>query len=180
MKLLGIFTTFILLTSCQDLRKDKQIQSVDKLATEVETIQKEYLDKKNDTIGRLIPLVMDVEFRIRRNFVSDTIAKVLGVKINAYKQVRKRVKPLGKMYVQLDKGTKEELETLKKLKSDIESDLGEHAKYQEYINFEKKKVGQLAMVLEQMIIDQNYCIETFNKYHQELNDFSWTLIKNKK
>lgn len=179
MKIIGIISIVLLLFSCQDLRKEKQLKEIAALQTEVNEIREKYLSEKVDTLGLMAQRVMDVEFRIRSNFVSDTIAKVLGVKINAYKMVRKRVRPLGRAFNQLDKGTKEESETLKKLKSDIENDLGERAKYDEFITFEKKKVEQLKIVEEEMLTLKKYCFENFKKYHEELSAFSWTLIKDK-
>lgn len=180
MKIIGLISVVLLLFSCQDIKKEKQLKEIEALEIEVKQLRENYLSQKIDSLGKMTQQVMDVEFRIRNNFVSDTIATVLGVKINAYKMVRKKSRPLGRAYNQLDKGTTEELETLKKLKTDIEKGLGERAKYDEFITFEKKKVEQLKLVYDEMLILNNYCLDNFKKYHDELNAFSWSLIKNKK
>lgn len=167
--------SLLLAVSCQDVRKKTQLEKLTALESEVYDLQKEFEEKKVDTIGRLSGEVMDVEFRIRNFYVSDTINRDLGVKINAYKSIRKRIKPLVKMYAQIQGGCHEEIKSLAQLKKDIESGAGEKERYDEYLEFEQKKVDQLKAVFEEALKEQQSILETFEKYHAELKAFSMTL-----
>lgn len=177
--LFALVLTSIVLFSCQDLKKDAQLKKITALKESVTTIQTDFNKNKVDTLNRVISSVFDVEFRIRRNYKSDTINTELGKKVNAYKMIRKRLKPIAGNYIKLEKGTKEELEALTKLEKDIQNNSGDKAKYDEYITFEEDKVEQLKMVLSETIENQNNCLKTFKELHKELNDFSWSLVNKK-
>lgn len=176
MKYLIMITVVALsLYSCQNETKKKQLSQVDQLIKTTDSIRTVFIETKNDSIMHYITTVMDVEFRIRRSYKMDSINEDFVKKMNDYKQVRKKLKPVIKIQGQLNAGTVEELATLHKLKADIEKGAGERAKYDEYLSYEKNKIADLMVVLEEMIAVQTKQIATFNRYHQELYDFSMTL-----
>ena len=171
---------FFTLIACQDLKKDKQITEVTKLEERVNHVKNENDKKFDRTIGKIIASVMDVEFRIRRNYFSDTIDNALAKKVNEYKMIRKNLRPVGKMFGQIGKGTKEELETLKKLKTDIQNGAGDESKYDENIQFEADKVGKLESILKEMVDNQKKCLDTYKRLHDEMNAFSLELVEKNK
>lgn len=176
MKYLIMLSVFALnLSSCQNKTKTKQLAQVNQLIKTTDSIRTVFIENKNDSIMHYITKVMDVESRIRRSYKSDTINLVFGKKMNAYKQVRKKLKPIINMNHQVEAGALEELAVLKKLKKDIEGGLGDRTKYTDYIQFEKKKIEQIATITKEIIDVQTKQIATFNRYHQELYDFSMTL-----
>lgn len=182
MRKIGILALLciILLYACQDIKKDTQIASIKQYEKTVDSIRRVFYENKNDSIGKIINAIMFVEVRIKNNYVSDTINRELGKKINAYKMVRKKLKPIGKLYSQLEKGTLEEKASLSKLKEDIEKNAGNKAKYDEYIAFEKKQVNQLQLVLKQLVDEQNECLKTYHELHPEMYEFSMSLLPKKK
>lgn len=173
--LIMIFAVALSLYSCQNETKKKQLAQVNQLIKTTDSIRTVFIETKNDSIMHYITTVMDVEFRIRRSYKADTINEDFVKKMNDYKQVRKKLKPVINMHGQLNAGTVEELATLNKLKTDIEKGAGERAKYDEYLSYEKNKISDLLVVLKEMINVQTKQIATFNRYHQELYDFSMTL-----
>jgi hypothetical protein len=178
--MLGLIIALTTLISCQDLKKEEQLKQVNSLIASSDSIQKTFVKNANDSIGKIITAVMDVELRIKNNYFSDTIDKNLARKVNTYKMIRKKLKPLGKRYTQIPEGCKEELIALNQLKKDIENGAGERGKYDEFIKFERNKVEQLRKLLEEFTNTQNEAISNFNKYHQEMYDFSISLINKKK
>jgi hypothetical protein len=177
MKYILIIIVSLSLFSCQDMKKEKQIAQVSQLIKTVDSIQTVFLAKRNDSISKIINAVFTVELRIKKNYYSDTVNVELGKKINEYKMVRKRLKPVGKQFSQINDGVLEEQNVLINLKKDIETNAGEKGKYDEYITFESKKVGQLKQVLTEMLVAQEKCVSTFNRLHPEMNNFSLSLIK---
>jgi hypothetical protein len=172
-----LFST--LLFSCQDIKKEKQIATINSLLKTIDSIEHEFKKNSNDSIGKIITSVMNVELRIKNNYVSDTIDKAFAKKINAYKMVRKKLKPIGKKYSQITDSCKEEKLSLNTLKKDIENNAGDESKYDEYIKFEANKVKQIKMILDDFITGQNSAISTYYELHDELNDFSMSLISKK-
>jgi hypothetical protein len=168
---------FFTLIACQDLKRDKQISEITKLEERVEKVQIENDKKFDRNIGKIIASVMDVEFRIRRNYFSDTIDNALADKVNKYKMIRKNLRPVGKMFGQLQKGTEEELKTLKSLKTDIQNGAGDESKYDENIKFETDKVIQLESILKDMLDNQKVCLDNYALLHNELYAFSFELVK---
>lgn len=165
----------LILYSCQNETKKTKLAQVDQLIKTTDSIRTVFIETKNDSILYYITTVMDVEFRIRRSYKMDSINEDFVKKMNDYKQVRKKLKPMIKLHGQLNAGTVEELATLNKLKTDIENGVGERSKYDSYISYEKNKIADLRIVLKEMIDVQTKQIATFNRYHQELYDFSMTL-----
>jgi hypothetical protein len=178
--IIGLIISLTALTSCQDLKKEEQLKKVNQLIATSDSIQKTFTATANDSIGKIITAVMDVELRIKNNYFSDTIDKNLARKVNTYKMIRKKLKPLGKRYNQIPDGCKEELIALDKLKKDIENGAGERGKYDEYLKFEENKVNQLKTLLDEFAKTQEEAISNFNKYHQEMYDFSISLLNKKK
>jgi hypothetical protein len=177
MKIYISLLSILFLLSCQDLKKDEQITKLNALQKTNDSIREVFYKNKIDTIDNIIFKVREVEFRIKHNYVSDTIDRQKADKINEYKTVRKKLKHAGKYYNQLERGTKEESETLKKLKTDIESGAGEIKKYDEYISFERNKVNQLNLILKDYVSSQSESLISFNKLHSELTAFSLSLLK---
>jgi hypothetical protein len=170
------FLLFVtLLFSCQDKKKEQQLEKVVGLINTTDSIRTIFIENRNDSLMYYIQQVMDVEFRIRRSYNSDTIDVELSKKMNAYKMVRKKLKPILKNNAKMETGTLEELATLKKLKSDIENGAGNRSKYETYIAHEQNKVNQLKLVLNEIIETQEKEIKVFNDLHKELYEFSMQL-----
>ena len=166
---------FAIFYSCQDKSKETQIKEVESLIKTNDSIRAVFIETRVDTLMKYITKIMDVEFRIRRSYVPDTIDVTFAKKLDDYKMVRKKLKPMLKYYSKMDLGTKEEYNALKKLKKDIENGSGDRSKYAEYVIFEQKKVEQLNEVLKDIIKTQKEQFDIFNRYHKELYDFSMSL-----
>jgi hypothetical protein len=170
-----VFSILLALLSCQNETQKLHLKQVDQLIKTTDSIRTVFIENKNDSIMYYISKVMDVEFRIRRSYKTDTINETFARKLDDYKQVRKKLKPVLKLIGQLEAGTVEELATLQKLKKDIESGAGDRSKYNDYLLFEQDKINDLNMVLKEIIDVQEKQLAVFNRHHQELYDFSMTL-----
>jgi hypothetical protein len=174
-KLFFLVAILVALFSCQNETQTIHLKQVDQLIKTTDSIRTVLIENKNDSIMYYISKVMDVEFRIRRSYNSDTINDTFARKLDEYKLVRKKLKPVLKMIGQLEAGTVEELATLQKLKQDIESGAGERLKYNDYLLFEQNKIDELKVILKEIIDVQEKQLAVFNRHHQELYDFSMTL-----
>lgn len=167
----------ILLFSCSDLKKDEQLQRISKLEQRLTEIEKTRIKNEIDTLTALKIATNAVEIRIKNYLVLDTINLVLGKKMDAYKIMRRNLKPLGKQNSQVKSAIREERRTLKALKVDIENGSGSRDKYESYLLFEKNKINQVDVLLKEYLRLRNETLETFRKLHPELNQLSLDLLR---
>lgn len=178
MKYIVFLVISLSLLSCQDLKKEEQVKAINSLEHEVDSIHRICLAHKNDSIEKIIESVREVEMRIRSGYRADTIERELGEKLNAYKTVRKKLKPIGRLYAQLERAAKEEKKALEQLKRDIEHAAGDKGKYDENIRFEREKTTQLKQTLSNMMAELRQCFETYALLHDEIYNYSLNLSVN--
>ena len=167
----------ILLFSCSDLKKDEQLKRISKLEKGLTLIENDRLKNEIDTLTALKIATNAVEIRIKNYLVLDTIDLVLGKKMDAYKIMRRSLKPLGKQNVQLKQAIREEQKSLRDLKTDIENGSGSRDKYESYILFEKNKINQLQTLLDEYLRQKQETLATYRKLHPELNQLSLDLVR---
>ena len=109
----------------------------------------------------------------------DKVDMELGRKMDAYKRMRRALKPLGEAFKKVKKGIEEEREALKNLYSDIENGYGERAKYEEYLAFESDKITKISVLLNDYIEQKEVIFKTYSKLHDELYTFSMSLLEKK-
>jgi hypothetical protein len=170
-------TCGILFFSCSDLKKDEQLKRISTLEKRILLIENERTVNEIDTLTALKIATNAVEIRIKNYLVLDTINLVLGKKMDAYKMMRRSLKPLGKQNSQLKQAIREEQKTLKALRSDIENGSGSRDKYESYILFEKNKLNQLQILLDEYLRLKNETMATYRELHPELNQLSLDLVR---
>jgi hypothetical protein len=85
--------------------------------------------------------------------------------------------PIWKQFSQLKDGIKEESRTLKNLRKDIEAGVGDRASYEQYLLFEKNKVTQLDVLLQDYLRLKKETLQTYQSLHKDLNLFSLELLR---
>jgi len=170
-------TCCLLLFSCADLKKDEQLKRISKLEKTLDTIHQDREKNEIDTLTALKTSTNAVEIRIKTYLVLDTINLVLGKKMDAYKIMRRNLKPLGKQNSQLKTAILEERKTLKNLRVDIENGSGSRDKYESYILFEKNKIKQIQILFEEYLRLKNETLNTYRELHDELNQLSLALLR---
>lgn len=179
MKYFLFILSIIALSSCSDLNKGKQLESIDKMNVSLDSIQTVLFQHEIDTIAALGVAANTLELRIKNNYYADTIDMALGKKMDAYKVMRRTFGPMGRSFSVIKNGVLSEKEVLKNLKSDIENGYGERKKYDEHIQFEEGKVDQLRSLLKEYVTEKEKTMKTFFELHDELNTFSLELLKKK-
>ena len=167
-----IFALLLLIVSCSDFDQENQEKSVSTLSEQVKTFKKEFDAIKIDSISGLKLSTYEVERRIKQNYYSDTIDILFGQKMDDFKRMRRMLGPLGKEQGRLKNSINEELIQLTKLHSDISKGYGKRESYNEYIQFEKNKVTQIAVLYDEYVKMRAQFLEMYNDLYIELNTFS--------
>lgn len=171
----GIVVLF--LSSCMDLKTSEQLEAIESMNQTIDSLEAVFNENKVDTVANISLSAYGVENRIKNNYQSDTINMELGKKMDAFKVMRRNLKPLGKALSIIPTSIEEERKKLDELQTDIENGNGEREKYDEYISFEKDKVNQLKTLVTEYIQVKDESIKTFNDLFEELNAFSMSLLK---
>lgn len=166
-----VYTCF----SCSDIKKDAQQAQVKNLNNKVSQIDREFKKIQIDTLSAIKSSTYQVETRIKKNYHSDTVDVVFGKKMDDYKRMRRILGQLGKSGAQLNQSIKEEKAQLIKLQSDIEQGFGKRELYNDYIRFEKNKVGQIGILLEDYKNVKHDFMNIYSELHVELLNYSMTL-----
>ena len=177
MRLLFFVALIGLFTSCADLQKKEQLAKIDVMNQTLDSLEKELITQKIDTLPELKLSTSTVELRIKQNLFMDKVDIELGKKMDAYKRMRRALGPLGKAYGKVNKSVLEIREAIKNLSSDIENGYGERNKYDEYITFEKDKITKITILLNDYKEQKESVFKTYFELHNELYTFSMELLK---
>lgn len=143
-RLIVLFAVIGLLAACSDLEKEQQIKRVQQEQKKLAQLTKKLEDKRIQDISTFKVNTMQTELKIKQNLYLDTINLELAQQLDAFKVMRRSIKPLMKQYHKIKAGIREEKAVLKLLSQDIEQGRGERQRYDEFIQFEHNKVEQLA------------------------------------
>ena len=172
---IGICALF--LSSCMDLKTSKQLEAIESMNQTIDSLETVFNDNKLDSVAKISLNAYGVENRIKNNYNSDTINMELGRKMDAFKVMRRNLKPLGKALTIIPTSIAEERVKLKELQADIENGNNKREKYDEYVSFEKAKVDQLKTLVSEYVQIKESSLKTYNELYEELNDFSMSLLK---
>lgn len=167
----------ISLTSCMDIEASKHLDKIAALNQTVDSVEAVFNEHKMDSIAAISLSAYTIENRVKRNYTADTIDMALGRKMDAFKVMRRNLKPLGKAQSAIPTSIEEERAKLKELKNDIENGDGEREKYAEFVAFEEAKVSQLRALLKDYVTTKESVVSTYKELHDELNNFSLSLLQ---
>ena len=180
MKWIFILSILFSLYSCSDLKKSKQLASIDTMSSSLDSIQQILDANEIDTIAALTVATMTVELRIKNNYYADTIDMALGKKMDAFKLMRRKIPKLGTTFNTIKTGVKDQKVALTNLKKDIENGNGDRKKYAEYVAFEEGKTQQLRVLLTDYVVEKEKTMTDFDSLYPEMNAFSLSLLNKKK
>lgn len=173
-----IIAFFLAITaSCTDINESRQLEQIEAMNKSIDSIQEAMKNNPLDSGVHYATMAEEVEYRIRNNYFSDTINMELGRKMDKYKVMRRKFKPLRFSYKNVLKGCDEIKESLRQLKHDIENGDGERQKYDEFLNFEQEKVEQMKALSYEYAELKKTTLETYFELHDELKAFSFELEK---
>lgn len=167
----------LFLTSCMDLETSTRLERIEAMERTIDSVEVVFKEHKLDSMSVLSIRAYDVENRIKKNYIADTIDMELARKMDAFKVMRRSFNPMGKAMSSIPTSIIEEREKLAQLKTDIENGDGKREKYDEYLIYEESKVGQLRTLLKDYVDTKTTALKTYDELYVELNDFSKSLLK---
>lgn len=172
--------SFFVLASCSDLKKSKQLASIDEMSKKLDKILVETKANKVDSARYYSIEAREIELRIKNNYTLDTVDVPFGTKMNRFKNMRRAFGKFDEKYENLLMGCAEIKESLRQLRHDINNGNGDRAKYDEYVAFEKNKFDQIDTLAKEYFEQKNLHMATFTELYKEIEDFSFKLFNENK
>jgi hypothetical protein len=106
-KLLMLFLAVSVLSACADLNKELQLKRIEQEQKRLDLLSEKIKDKRMDDVSAFKINTMQTELKIKQNLYLDTINMELAKQLDAYKVMRRSIKPILKQYRQLKSGIQE-------------------------------------------------------------------------
>lgn len=176
-----LFSSFVILMlhSCVSSEKRQQIQQLTKMISQTDSLKLVLQQNKIDSIVEYQILANALMLRFKNNYNPKKVDLKLGEEVNEFKELQmlfvkekeenKRTLP-GEFGI-IFSALLEENKSLKTLLNDIENDRGDKNKYDEFIQFELKKINTIRGLLDHYLLRKNKYLPRFRKSLKELNAF---------
>jgi len=180
MRILVAFFVISLLFSCKDELKTKHLQEISAMEQDLDSLS----NVANDTTQRRpVNLNMNVQKtiqKVKNNYLPDTINYAVAKMMNNYKEIKKAVMSNSGNLAKVKQSIPEVRQKVEDLKHDIDNGVGEREKYEEYINFEKKKIADIEEVLNYYLETRNKFYNRYDSLHPIVTNFADSLLNAKK
>lgn len=170
---------FLSLTSCHDVKKQKQLQQINDMIQTVDSIAQTRNTIHADSVSLMLSEIAVVRQSIQDNYDSDTITMEFAQELEDYKLAWHALKKVQQNNLLLETGIREEQKALAELQKDIQSGNGNRAKYDNYIRFEKNKVAQIRVLLSGTIQNKNTGTTIYHQLHDDMKAYNEQLLLKK-
>lgn len=172
--------SLLILVSCHDVKKQKQLKVIDELILNLSEISTELNEIDSSQMEVIFKEVIEVRSNIQENYQADTLSVELGQQLEDYKLIAKQSKwVLGNIPFAKEKITEAQLR-INQLKADIVAGNGEREKYDSYIQNEKQHVDELKKLHQSIVKNSQEAVEKYETLHDKMLDYSNQLILIKK
>jgi Zn-dependent M28 family amino/carboxypeptidase len=167
---------FIALSSCSDLKRTKQIATIESYQNSLDSIEVVLESNKIDTLELMASSSQRLMREISKNYRSDTVSLDFAKKMDEYKFLVNSIPSVINVQNQLINYFDNIHISLRDLKEDIEHASGKKAKYPTYISFEKKKLINVREMAKDYMQKRNNLINNYTTLHYDMSVFLEGLI----
>jgi hypothetical protein len=179
MKPLLLITLLSLIWACESSNKTNHIRNLTEMLRDIDSLENILLKNKIDSVVEYQLASNTLVLRIKNHYNPTKIDMNFSRKVDEFKELQmlfvkekeENKKTLPGEYGLIFSSLKEERKTLKLLYADIENGRGDEKKYDEYINFEKRKINTIQGLLDHYLFRKNKYLPKFRSSMKELNGF---------
>ncbi len=180
MRVLFTFLVICLLFSCKNEQKTKHLQEINTMEKDLDSLSSVANDTTQRRPGSLNMNVEETIQKVKNNYLPDTINYSVAKMMNNYKEIKKAVMSNSGNLAKVKQSIPEVRQKVQDLKHDIENGVGEREKYEEYINFEKRKIADIKDVLNYYLETRNKFYNRYDSLHPIVTNFADSLLNAKK
>jgi chromosome segregation ATPase len=168
----GLVACFILF-ACHDVKKQKQLDKMESLINKINSIRETWKGAQIEDLTPMIEEVNAVRKDIYRKSSSlDTINVEWAQKLEDYKYISTGLSFFQSSNDGMKRNIYDTSQSLEQLNNEIKNAQGDRSKYDENIQFEEKKVTELANFLQKMLETKTICVNSYNRLHNEIKAYS--------
>lgn len=171
-----LFLILIALSSCSDLKRTKQISTIESYQNSLDSIEVVLQSNKIDTLEIMQAASEKLMKQIVMNYNSDTVSIDFAKKLDEYKFLTTSIPSVINVQNNLINYLDKIHISLRNLKEDIEHASGKKAKYPAYISFEYKKVVKVRKMSTDYMEKRNHLIQHYAPRHAEMEVFLQGLL----
>lgn len=179
MRLFIPFLIVAFLISCKDEQKMKYLENVSSLENELDSLERIANDSTRRTSFNVNMSVRNTIIKVKNNYLPDTIDYAVAEMMNDYKEIRKALSSNSGNLAKAKQSIPEVEQKLADLKHDIENGVGERERYQEYIEFEQKKIEDIKEVLDYYVKTNEKFYKRYDSLHPIVSNFADSLLNAK-
>lgn len=170
-KLLLILACSVLFISCKDAQKEAYLVEISDMEKSLDSMEQLAETNRIDTLPALINRIKNKTLEVQNNYYTDTIDYEVADMMNDFKQARKGLSSNSGNLAKVRNNIPEVKQKLKDLSFDINHGVGDRSRYQDYVNYEKKKVEQIGEILSYYIINKEKYIKLYNESAPKVDTF---------
>ncbi len=168
--------SLLILASCHDLKKQKQVKRMDELIHTVSEISQELKEMDSTKMKMILAEVTKVRTSIQENYQADTLTIELGQQLEDYKLVGKQALWVKNNLSIASKTIYETESRLKQLRANIAAGNGEREKYDSYIQNEFKQVEDLKKLHQSLLKNSLEAVQKYQELNDKMIEYSKSLI----
>ncbi len=172
MKLIVGFILLFFLGACSDFNRPKQLDKIELLETQLKELKVVF---DSDSMELIVQEINKIESRLQMYFETDTLQLELIKKLDSYKRVKPALMFVLENENRIIDTRNQRLESLSKLRFDIENGVGLRDKYNENIRFEEEEMNKYCVFVNYCDSTTTYSFKTFNTLQNDVRSFSLRL-----
>ena len=172
MKASIFFFSILLLASCADLNRPKQIEEVERIELKLVDMGQQLNSISMDSIENIITATSIIDNRIKEYYSGDTVSVSFGEKLESFHALNPELRNIVELMKEIDSAIIVRENQLSLLKNEINKSVGNRAKYDENIHFEKNEAELIANFGIFCDSSSSSSLKTFNILQFEIEQFS--------
>ncbi|MGM0478795.1 MAG: hypothetical protein ACQERC_06200 [Bacteroidota bacterium] len=164
-------------SGCQDQHKKQHIAELDDMQSTLDSISSQVNDTNRRNTHTINMAVRNTIIQVKNNYLPDTINYEVAERMNDYKEIRKALSSNSGNYAKVKQAIPEVQQKIEDLKHDIENGVGNRDKYDEYIQFERKKIQDIKDIFSYYQKTNKQFIDRFDSLHPIVSSFADSLTQ---
>lgn len=164
-------------SGCQDQHKVQHIAELNEMQSTLDSISSLVNDTNRRNTHTINMAVRNTIIQVKDNYLPDTINYEVAERMNDYKEIRKALSSNSGNYAKVKQAIPEVQQKIKDLKHDIENGVGNRDKYEEYIQFERKKIQDIQEIFSYYRKTNKKFINRFDSLHPIVSSFADSLTE---
>ncbi len=169
--------SILLFTSCHDMKKQKQLNAIETLISDLESMSVSLNEMDSTQINIISTEVNEIRTTIQNNYQADTLSVEIGQQLEDFKLVGKKAKFIAENLPFAKENAAATQLRLNQLHQDIRAGHGEREKYDSYIQNERKQILELKNLHQTLLKSEQEVKQEFEPLKSKMLEYNQHLTQ---